>query len=110
VWSGGKRNEPELLASCYRESLKLAQENGIKTIAFPAISCGVYRFPKKEAAKIALREIEIFLSSQTEKQDSNSPPVLGGVLEKRGGSLEKIFLVCFDDEMYGIYEKIKSET
>ncbi len=123
VWSGGKRNEPELLASCYRTSLKLARERGIKTIAFPAISCGVYRFPKKEAAKIALREIEIFLKSQTGKRDSNSPPVLGGVLEKRGGNsplerggaerrgvLEKIFLVCFDDEMYEIYKKLLSQN
>ncbi len=97
VWSGGKRNEPELLASCYRTSLQLAKENGIKTIAFPAISCGVYRFPKQEAAKIALREIKNFL---------NSPPYQGWVPEGRGGSLEKIILVCFDDEIYEIYKKL----
>jgi len=116
VWSGGKRNEPELLASCYRTSLKLARENGIKTIAFPAISCGVYRFPKKEAAKIALREIEKFLNLQADKQDGNSPLEISepayagwGGAERRG-MLEKIFLVCFDNEMYEIYKKLLSQT
>ena len=86
VWSGGKRNEPELLASCYRASLQLAKENGIKTIAFPAISCGVYHFPKQEAGKIALREIKNF-------REQNKLP-------------EKAILVCFDDEMYEIYKKL----
>ena len=56
VWSGGKRGEPELLASCYRESLKLASAHGVKSIAFPAISCGVYGYPLAEAVKIAVRE------------------------------------------------------
>ncbi|RLD10921.1 MAG: O-acetyl-ADP-ribose deacetylase [Chlamydiae bacterium] len=101
VWSGGKRNEPELLASCYRTSLQLAKEHGIKTIAFPAISCGVYHFPKEEAAEIALREIKNFL---------NSPPYQGGVPDGRGGSLEKVILVCFDDEMHEIYMKLTKKT
>jgi O-acetyl-ADP-ribose deacetylase (regulator of RNase III) len=56
VWSGGKRGEPELLASCYRESLKLAADNRLKTIAFPAISCGAYGYPLEQAVKIAVRE------------------------------------------------------
>ena len=56
VWSGGKRGEPELLASCYRESLKLASTHGVKSIAFPAISCGVYGYPLAEAVTIAVRE------------------------------------------------------
>src|SRR5438067_11557751 len=54
VWSGGTRGEGEVLANCYRNSLQLAVENGIKTIAFPAISCGAYRYPISEAAQIAL--------------------------------------------------------
>lgn len=54
VWHGGKSDEPTLLASCYRNSLELAHKNGIKTIAFPGISTGVYGFPKDEAAKIAV--------------------------------------------------------
>jgi O-acetyl-ADP-ribose deacetylase (regulator of RNase III) len=63
VWSGGQRNERELLASCYRRSLEVAVENGLRTIAFPAISCGVYRFPLTEAAAIAVREIRAFLAA-----------------------------------------------
>jgi len=56
VWSGGKRGEPELLASCYRESLKLAASHRLKSIAFPAISCGAYGYPLEQAVKIAVRE------------------------------------------------------
>jgi O-acetyl-ADP-ribose deacetylase (regulator of RNase III) len=57
VWSGGARGEPELLASCYRNSLALARQHGLKSIAFPAISTGVYRFPKELATEIAVREV-----------------------------------------------------
>ncbi len=60
VWSGGKRGEPEFLASCYHESLKLAAANGLKTIAFPAISCGVYGYPLGQAVRIAVRECANF--------------------------------------------------
>src|SRR5437879_11074949 len=56
VWSGGASGEPELLASCYRRSLELALAHGIHTLAFPAISCGVYRYPMERAAQIAVRE------------------------------------------------------
>src|SRR3989442_15632569 len=56
VWSGGASGEPELLASCYRRSLELALAHGIHTLAFPAISCGVYGYPMERAAKIAVRE------------------------------------------------------
>jgi O-acetyl-ADP-ribose deacetylase (regulator of RNase III) len=61
VWHGGTRNEPALLASCYRESLSLAVRSGIKTIAFPAISCGVYGYPIPEAARIAVDSAVEFL-------------------------------------------------
>ncbi|MBU6199823.1 MAG: O-acetyl-ADP-ribose deacetylase [Xanthomonadaceae bacterium] len=57
VWHGGARGEAELLASCYRESLRLARENGVRQIAFPAVSCGVYGYPRDHAAAIAVREV-----------------------------------------------------
>jgi O-acetyl-ADP-ribose deacetylase (regulator of RNase III) len=60
VWHGGTRGEPELLASCYRSSLQLAIENGVRSIAFPAISCGVYGYPLDDAAAIAVREVSAF--------------------------------------------------
>ena len=62
VWNGGKNNENELLSNCYRNSLMLAAENNVKSIAFPAISTGVYRFPLERAAKIAVEEVEKFLN------------------------------------------------
>jgi O-acetyl-ADP-ribose deacetylase (regulator of RNase III) len=61
VWDGGGAGEPELLASCYRRSLALALEHGIRAIAFPAISCGVYGYPMEAAAKIAVRESRLFV-------------------------------------------------
>ena len=63
VWNGGAAGEPEKLASCYRESLRLAVRHGVKTIAFPAISCGVYGYPVDEACRIAVREVRGFLES-----------------------------------------------
>jgi O-acetyl-ADP-ribose deacetylase (regulator of RNase III) len=57
VWGGGTRGEPELLASCYRNSLALARQHGLASIAFPAISTGIYRFPREHAAAIAVREV-----------------------------------------------------
>lgn len=61
VWNGGTKREPDLLASCYRESLKLAASKDIQSIAFPAISCGIYRYPIEEACQIAVREACSFL-------------------------------------------------
>jgi O-acetyl-ADP-ribose deacetylase (regulator of RNase III) len=61
VWAGGKRGEPETLANCYRNSLRMAAENGLRTIAFPAISCGVYRYPIADAAQIAVETTSEFL-------------------------------------------------
>jgi O-acetyl-ADP-ribose deacetylase (regulator of RNase III) len=85
VWHGGQRNEPEMLASCYRNSLILAVEKGIKTIAFPNISTGVYGFPKEQAAEIAIAEVTKFLSSDNR--------------------IEKVIFAVFDDENYSIYTK-----
>ncbi|MBE9119190.1 macro domain-containing protein [Lusitaniella coriacea LEGE 07157] len=83
VWRGGTQREAELLASCYTSSLQVAVENGVKTIAFPAISCGVYGYPIEEAAKIAIASTSSFLESEN--------------------SLEKIIFVCFGNNAYQTY-------
>jgi O-acetyl-ADP-ribose deacetylase (regulator of RNase III) len=62
-WRGGANGEPEHLASCYRESLRLAAEHGVRSIAFPAISCGIYGYPIGAATEIAVRETLAFLQS-----------------------------------------------
>lgn len=62
VWHGGNKNEPELLKSCYTTALNLAKENNIKTIAFPAISCGIYHFPIDKACKIAYDTVTEFIN------------------------------------------------
>ena len=89
VWSGGNKNEPELLAGCYKNCLKLAEINKINTIAFPCISTGVYGYPKEQAAKIALNEMMSFM--------------------KNNNDIEKIIVVCFDEGNFGIYEKFMKE-
>lgn len=65
VWSGGQRGEPETLANCYRNSLRIAAENSLRTIAFPAISCGVYCYPIPDAAQIAVKITAEFLRENT---------------------------------------------
>lgn len=84
VWRGGNNNEDELLKNAYRNSLKLAKENNIKTIAFPAISTGVYAFPLDRAADIALHEVLNFL--------------------KNDDTIEKVIFVQFSDKAYKLYE------
>ena len=86
VWSGGENNERELLSSCYRRSLELATEKGLKTIAFPNISTGVYGFPKKEAARIAIETVRTYL--------------------KKPGPPEEIIFVVFDEENEKIYREL----
>ena len=66
VYQGGDRNEAELLASCYRRSLDVARENGIKSVSFPSISTGAYRYPMEEAAKIALSVVIDYLKKNQE--------------------------------------------
>lgn len=83
VWNGGRSREPELLAACYRESLALAQAHGIKTIAFPAISCGVYGYPLEQAVTIAVRECRA---------------------AARDNAFDKILFACFDASMYALYQ------
>ena len=85
VWNGGERNEDNLLANCYRNSLFLAVEKKFKSIAFPSISTGVYRFPLERAVNIALTETKKFLEKNEE--------------------LEKIVFVCFDERTRDVYNK-----
>lgn len=84
VWNGGTQGESEKLSNCYKNSLQLAKNYNCKTVAFPNISTGVYGFPKKEAAVIAVAEVAQFL--QTEN------------------SIEKVIFVCFDEENYALME------
>lgn len=81
VWSGGQYNEKFVLTSCYQNCLKLAEEYQIKTLAFPSISTGAYRFPITEASEIALREIKKHL-------------------DQKSSQIEKVFIVCFDEKTY----------
>jgi O-acetyl-ADP-ribose deacetylase (regulator of RNase III) len=85
VYRDGKHGEPALLASCYRASLALAAENGVKTIAFPAISCGVYGYPLEDAIAIAVREC-----------DEGT---------RRHPQIEKVVFACFDEKMLDLYRK-----
>ncbi|HET7274731.1 MAG TPA: O-acetyl-ADP-ribose deacetylase [Longimicrobiaceae bacterium] len=83
IWRGGTAGEPELLESCYRESLKLAVENGVRSLAFPAISCGVYGYPIDKAATIAVRTVAEFLEGNE--------------------SIEEVILVCFEADIHQAY-------
>ena len=86
VWNGGSNNEEALLAYCYRNSFALALKHDLKSIAFPAISTGIYRFPIELATKIAIEEAEEFL--------------------KRNPSFEKVVFVCFDLATYECKHKL----
>ena len=86
IWRGGRYNEHELLASCYRRSMELAVEHGSRTIAFPAISCGIYGYPLLAAAEIAVQEVADYLATDN--------------------SLERVLLVCFDSEVFGCYQRL----
>jgi O-acetyl-ADP-ribose deacetylase (regulator of RNase III) len=86
VWTGGERGEPQILANCYRNSLQLAVENGIKTIAFPAISCGAYGYPIQEAARIAVETTREFLAT-----DNN---------------IEKVIFVLWGEDICEAYRRL----
>ena len=85
VWRGGTHDEEKLLANCYRNSLRIAAERGLKTVAFPAISTGVYRFPPERACRIAVDAVREFLAEHP--------------------AVEKVCFVCFDTLTFGLYKK-----
>lgn len=89
VWRGGTHNEDELLARCYRRCLEIAREKNLRSIAFPSISTGAYRFPIERAARIALREIRTALHEH---------PIP-----------ESVFVVCFDEYTYSIYAQLTAD-
>ena len=86
VWHGGKHDEAQTLADCYRNSLQLALENEIKTIAFPAISCGAYGYPLEEAARIAFTTTRDFLATNNEVQ--------------------KVIFAVWGEDVYNAYQQI----
>ena len=89
IWGGGNRNEPQLLANCYRNSLQIAVDNGIRTVAFPSISTGVYHFPVEEAAQIAIKTVKQFLDDHP-------------------GQIDEVYWVLFDDRTMRVYENALS--
>lgn len=90
IWNGGKNKEREKLAACYKAPLQLAVDNNCKTIAFPAISTGVYRFPKDEAATIAVQTVRAFLENIT--------------------GIDEVIFVCFDEETFRLIEGVLGAT
>jgi O-acetyl-ADP-ribose deacetylase len=90
VWDGGGRDEDALLASCYRESLGLAERHGLETIAFPAISTGIYGFPLERATRVAVAETVRFLEGHARPR--------------------KVTFVCFGDEALRVYERVVGEA
>ena len=86
MWRGGKHGEPETLANCYRNSLQLAVENGIKTIAFPAISCGAYGYPVEEAAQIAVKTTRDYLAAEDK--------------------IDKVIFVLWSEDIYEAYRRL----
>jgi len=89
IWNGGDRKEDEKLSRCYRNSLALAAENSLKTIAFPAISTGAYGFPMDRATRIAIREVITFL--------------------EKNPTFEKVTFCCFGSNALELYQKILTE-
>lgn len=89
VWKGGKNNEPEKLSNCYKNSLRLAVENNLETIAFPNISTGIYGYPKEEAAGIAIKTVTEYLQKDN--------PII------------EVYFVCFDEENHQLYRALLSQ-
>jgi O-acetyl-ADP-ribose deacetylase len=88
VWNGGGRGEAELLSNCYRSCFALAREHELRSLAFPAISCGIYGYPIEKAVEIAVRETRAELA--------------------RSLKVEKVIFVCLGDEVYEAYESVVS--
>lgn len=90
IWNQGKNNEAARLSDCYRNSLSLAKSHAVKTIAFPNISTGIYGYPKKEAAIIAINSVQSFIASDA--------------------GIEKIYFACFDEENFLIYQQLLHDS
>ncbi|WP_085523653.1 O-acetyl-ADP-ribose deacetylase [Tuberibacillus sp. Marseille-P3662] len=88
VWSGDSQTEQALLQSCYDQSLMLAEQLDVETIAFPNISTGVYGYPKQQAADVAIQTVKRFFQTQPES------------------SIRKVFFVCYDEENYQLYKRM----
>ena len=86
IWYGGKEDEEQLLASAYRNTLILAASNSVESIAFPNISTGIFKFPKKPAAEIAIKTVKDFLNND--------------------GTINKVIFCCFDEENFKIYNQL----
>lgn len=89
VWSGGNRGEAETLSNCYRNSLRIALQNAIKSIAFPAISCGAYRYPIEQAARVAVQTTREFLTAT--------------------GELSKVIFVLASDQIFAAYDQLMNK-
>lgn len=87
VWNGGTKKEEELLRNCYINSLGLAVEHNVKTIAFPNISTGIYHYPKDKAADVAIASVKEFLETNNQ-------------------TIDKVIFVCFDEENYTLYKSV----
>ena len=88
IWRGGSSGEPALLAACYRNSLNLAEQNQLRSIAFPAVSCGVYGFPVKQACSIAYDVVHAYLQQQT--------------------TISTVYFVCFNEDIKHAYEQAEA--
>src|SRR5829696_507470 len=86
VWNGGKKKEAEMLAACYQNSMKLVVEYKLSSISFPNISTGIYGYPKKEAAEIAINVVSEFL--------------------KQNNFIRQVYFVCFDEENHQLYQSL----
>ncbi len=86
VWKGGNNGEPDVLVNCYRNSLQLAADNGIKTVAFPAISCGAYGYPVAEASRVAIETTRDFLTANNK--------------------IDKVIFALFDEDIYEAYRQL----
>ncbi len=100
IWRGGSSSEDEVLRACYRTSLALARDHGVRTIAFPAISTGAFGFPLERATRLAIAEVAAFLGSRTAAERP--------VMERAG--VESVIFCCFSAGDLAVYDRVAGET